>query len=107
MADPNCKNDNWVIDELDSLTIAAIRELLDNNELLDSAIENARPSFEDTENEIEIAARLKEIEAQISRLLDLYQIGSIPTETLSSRIQTLDQEKKAFTALLEKKRRFF
>lgn len=101
--DPNCKNDNWVIDELDSLTIAAIRELLDNNELLDSAIENARPSFEDTANEIEIAARLKEIEAQISRLLDLYQIGSIPTETLSSRIQTLDQEKKAFTALLEKK----
>ena len=35
--------------------------------------------------------------------MDLYQIGSIPTETLSSRIQTLDQEKTALTTLLENK----
>lgn len=101
--DPNCKNDNWIISELDSLTISSIRELLDNNDLLDAAIENARPSLEDSANEIEITTHLKEIEAQINRLLDLYQIGSIPTETLSSRIQTLDQEKTALTTLLENK----
>lgn len=101
--DPNCKNDNWIISELDSLTISSIRELLDNNDLLDAAIENARPSLEDSANEIEITTHLKEIEAQINRLLDLYQIGSIPTEILSSRIQTLDQEKTALTTLLENK----
>lgn len=101
--DPNCKNDNWIISELDSLTISSIRELLDNNDLLDAAIENARPSLEDSANEIEITTHLKEIDAQINRLLDLYQIGSIPTETLSSRIQTLDQEKTALTTLLENK----
>lgn len=77
--------------------------MLDNNDLLDAAIENARPSLEDSANEIEITTHLKEIEAQINRLLDLYQIGSIPTETLSSRIQTLDQEKTALTTLLENK----
>ena len=101
--DPNCKNDNWKIDELDSLTISSIRELLDNNDLLNDAIENARPPLEEIANETEITNHLKEIEGQINRLLDLYQVGSIPTEILSSRIQTLDQEKTALTALLEKR----
>ena len=105
--DPSCKNDNWAISELDALTISSIREMLDNNELLNAAIENARPASERKSNEAEIADRIREINTQIERLLDLYQIGSLPTETLSGRIQALDQEKRALSALLEKRKDSF
>ncbi len=37
--------------------------------------------------------RTKEIDAQITKLIDLYQLGSIPMETITSRVNALSAER--------------
>ena len=37
--------------------------------------------------------RIKDIDIQISKLIDLYQVGSIPIEDITNRVNALKQEK--------------
>ena len=60
----------------------------------------ARLNFSDLENKtpspqppIDYSARLGEIDRQIGKLIDLYQVGSIPIETISKKIEILSKEK--------------
>lgn len=46
--------------------------------------------------------RLAEIDKQESKLLDLYQIGSIPFESITSRLNDLSSEKKVLQQELQK-----
>ena len=48
-------------------------------------------------------SRLMEIDKQESKLLDLYQIGSIPFENIASRLNALSSEKEALRQELQKK----
>ena len=47
------------------------------------------------------SARLQEIDKQIEKLIELYQIGGIPIETISDRIHSLTKEKNTLTEILE------
>lgn len=84
--DPACKNKKWKIPDLDALVIDFIANL----------------NFEESDNDENIALRpqkdyskrIAEIDRQISKLIDLYQVGSIPIETISSKIDALTLEKE-------------
>lgn len=89
--DPNCKNDHWHIEDLDAIVINAIRELLHDPEQLRRILEDT----ENTEPVIDTAAiekRLHELDAQIAKLVDLYQISAIPMEMLTTRIGEIKRE---------------
>lgn len=99
--DPNCKNANWKIEDLDNLVIKSIYDMIENQELLDNLLKNSKkhPEVIDTKK---TSFRIKEIEKQIENLIDLYQLGSIPMDTLSNKIKNLDIEKKLLQQRLEK-----
>lgn len=90
--DPNCKNDNWEISRLDQLVQREIRGMITHPELLDIVLQSAgrhevkidRPALQ---------KRISEIDRQIGKLVDLYQIGSIPMETITQRINALSAER--------------
>lgn len=97
--DPNCKNDNWKIEELDNLVVDTIRELMGNKEMMQELTSRPRQYKEYLIDTKKINARIEAINKQLSKLIDLYQIGTLPMEILTSKVEALAQEK---TALLEK-----
>lgn len=90
--DPNCKNSNWEIHTLDHIIINEIKKLSFDKAYLDSI--SAKKDIQEEKNTNEaIQARLIEIEQQISKMIDLYQVGNISLEQISHRIEALQKEK--------------
>lgn len=94
--DPDCKNDNWPIDDLDQLVVGYIRQLSTSPENVDDILQND-PSGKITVDTAAISRKIKDVEMQISRLIDLYQVGSVPIVDLSDRIHQLNLEKETLS----------
>ncbi|MDO4275910.1 MAG: recombinase family protein [Eubacteriales bacterium] len=90
--DPSCRNKKWKIEELDKIVVEYISAL---NFDESSKKQRSKPRKKDYSH------RISEIERQISNLIDLYQIGSIPMDTISSKIDALSQEKSTLIAKSE------
>lgn len=94
ITDPDCKNMNLKISELDKFVIGEItKAALDPSAIL----ENVPESAEDTRRAV-TKKRLAEITASSERLIDLYQAAEIPLDGVTSRLRELETER----ALLEK-----
>jgi len=99
--DPDCRNDNWKIEDLDALVIDQAEHMVSQNDVLDyvfGANKENRPAID----KAAIQNRLTEIDKQESKLLDLYQIGSIPFESITARLNGLASEKAALQKELKK-----
>lgn len=89
--DPHCKNPNQRIEVLDRLVCEEIKlAALDPSKI--SNISAGQDSEPFTETALK---RLSEIRAQSSRLLDLYQNAEIPLDSVSERLNLLDNERAA------------
>lgn len=91
--DPNCKNKNWKLVELDDLVINEIRQFaLDPEYIRTAQAESAKKS----DNGDKITALEKEIEkldAQISRFMDLYGIGKFTIDQVSQKVDPLNESR--------------
>jgi site-specific DNA recombinase len=99
ITDPTCKNKTWYIDDLDNLVV---------NELLRIAVEpdyfeNKDEQIKLVDAESNITKRIDEINKQLSKLIDLYQVTSIPIDEITKRVTTLENEKQV---LLNEKNRY-
>lgn len=83
--DPNCKNKKWKIPELDALVIDYISRM---------DFDDLKCSAPDPVPVIDHSQRIEEIDRQIGKLIELYQIGGIPIETISKRVDDLSRERK-------------
>lgn len=99
--DPNCKNKSWPTIALDKVITDMILAMSnDQNEFL-KVLTGENNS---TAADMKIAAlqgRLKDIENQLGRLLDLYQIGSFPLEEIAERSRKLGEEQNHIIAEIE------
>ena len=89
--DPNCKNKIYRIEELDNIILNEIRKLAMDSEYLNS-IKDPEPE----DNSATIATLQKQIDAlshQISRLMDLYSLGSFSIEELEAKIKPLQEQR--------------
>lgn len=91
--DPNCKNKNWKMSELDNIVFDQIKKIAIKPETRESPVQNDTAA---------IASHIREIEKQSERLLELYAIDGIPMDVLSERISKLNNEKIALEAELER-----
>ncbi len=94
ITDPDCKNPNLKIDELDKFVIDEISKVV----LVPSMILEDIPENVTDDRRAVIEKRLAEITASSDRLIDLYQAADIPLESVTGRLRELETEK----ALLEK-----
>ena len=88
--DQRCKNKNWKTAELEEKVLGEIKKLALHPD--DFEIE----TFED-DNSAKIkvlATRIKTIESQVSKLMDLYSIGGIDFEAVQDKIKPLAEEKE-------------
>jgi site-specific DNA recombinase len=94
--DPNCKNKHWLVDKLDLLVE---EELFTMAETWDEKLYKKKPK--PVNNQKLIQGKLAEIDKQIEKLMDLYQIESIPFEQVGKRIEKLHNEKTALEKQLQ------
>lgn len=90
--DSNCKNkmyfncdlDNIIIDEIKKLSFdpAYIEQLKDDGQLIPP-----------TNNNAIIEQKIDDVDKQINRMLDLYQMGTMPMDKITERITELNNQK--------------
>lgn len=87
--DPNCKNKNWKLSELTDLVFNEIKQLtLDPNyidDIHDNKAEDERPKI--------INDKIKNIDNQLSKLMDLYLMDNISKDILQDKIHELNEQK--------------
>ncbi|MCX4256477.1 MAG: recombinase family protein [Oscillospiraceae bacterium] len=100
--DPNCQNKHWKGPELEEKVDAEIRKLLESPEMaieLSSARAKTKPVV--VKKNVSIEKRIKEIDKQINKLMELYQHDNIPPELLGEKINKLYAEKTTLSTSLD------
>ena len=98
--DPNCKNKNWRRERLEDYIENEIYRLAVDKKYFESLIKDGSNRKEEPDNRI-LTKRLAEIDKQINKLMDLYQLDTIPAEELSKRIEKLYSEKKSIESQMK------
>ena len=98
--DPNCKNIYHRTEELDSFIIDEIKKMSLSPEYIEELRER-KPVNDNAEKVKTIRSKIEGIDKQISKLMDLYAIGSMPIEMISGKVTELDKTKKALEAELD------
>lgn len=100
IVDPNCKNKIWKSSELEEIVEKQILELLHSPQIA-SEIKNNKPTpAEPPKQNSSVEKRVKAIDKEITKLMELYQVDSIPPEILGEQINKLHGEKKALQETL-------
>jgi site-specific DNA recombinase len=102
----NCDNKIWKLNELDAIVSAEMKKLFESHAFLESLIterEEANKNKPRKEEDI-IRSKIKEYDAQISHLMDLYQNKDMPANVVSARIEKLYSERSALEEQLGKLR---
>ncbi len=90
--DPSCKNKIWNMHELDDKVFNEIRKLVLNPEVIEEMKENHIP--DDNSERIKILSKkLKELDEQSDRLIDLYTLGKIDSKKIEVRTEAINKEK--------------
>lgn len=99
--DPNCKNNSWKIDDLDSVVIAQVKALISTSSALDDLLREADSNRTVTVDKAKLQKRIKDIDSQIERLVELYQFNAVPMETLTRKVNDLSAEKSTLQAQID------
>ena len=99
IVDPNCQNRNVPIASLDQFVVERIRNLMNDKGMLETI--SSRNQSKDRATDVQQAQkRISEIDKQIEKLIDMYQISGIPIDTVSARIDALNKEKSVLSELV-------
>ena len=98
--DPNCKNAHWKASELESIIEKQVYALLQSPEIALELANYSRPDVTKN-NGVDIEKRIREIDRQLNKLIELYQMDSIPADFLSENVNKLYQEKNMLQKSLQ------
>ena len=90
--DPNCKNKNYRIEELESAILKEIELLVVDPNRIEEVREN-RPVTDATEKIKAITSEIAKIDTQISKMMDLYALGTIDLDVISDKVAGLNNTK--------------
>lgn len=90
--DPNCKNKNWKISQLDEIIISEIFKLLSKNNIIND-INSYSQKIDVTSETNNLKNDLLSINNKLNNLIDQSIINKIPNDILSNKISTLINEK--------------
>lgn len=95
--DRDCKNKHWPIQELDTLVLKEIYAAS-----LDKNYQSLIKQSEETKsfNRKTLKKEISKIDAQINKLIDLYQISDIPILSVKEKIQDLTAQKEALNTMI-------
>lgn len=92
--DKNCKSRMISTSGLDYLVVSEIRKLAMDEDYFIKTSKPKESKAEKGKSEI-LRKRIEEIDAQTKRVTDLYQLGTLSLDEISSRLDKLNEEKKS------------
>ena len=98
--DPNCMNKIWKAPELDALVDSKRRELLQSPKMAAELAASRPKKTPAVSSNANIEKRIRDIDKQISKLMELYQMDDIPAELLGGKINKLYGERTALQETL-------
>lgn len=98
--DPNCKNQNYRMEVLESAILGEIHKLAIDPDRVEQVREN-RPSNDVTEKMKAITKEIEKINSQISKMMDLYALGTIDLDVISDKVASLNSTKAALEKELD------
>ena len=101
--DPTCKNKNYRMEVLEATILEEIRALAVEPDRIAQVREN-RPMTDSTEKIKSITSEIAKIDTQISKMMDLYALGSIDLDVISDKVAMLNTTKSGLKKELESMR---
>lgn len=98
--DPNCRNKNYRAEELDAAILHEIHQLVIDPDRIKQARAN-RPVTDVTEKVKAITQEIAKIDTQISKMMDLYALGTIDLDVISDKVSHLNDRKVSLTKELD------
>lgn len=98
--DPTCKNKNYRYEVLDAAVLGEIKKLTVDPAHIENLRQN-RPVSDTTEKVKAITQEIAKIDSQISKMMDLYALGTIDLDVISSKVGELNDTKLSLTKELE------
>lgn len=98
--DPNCKNKNYRMEDLESAILGEIKQLVIDPGRIDQVREN-RPVTDATEKIKAITSEIAKIDTQISKMMDLYALGTIDLDVISDKVANLNNTKTTLSKELD------
>lgn len=92
---PDCKNKNWKVSELDEIILSEILKLS-----FEPLKPPDKPRKAGKSTEI-LSAELSRLKGQISRLMDLYALGTISLEQIKEKTEPLSEQVERLESTLE------
>ena len=94
--DPNCRNKNYRYEELDAVIMSEIHKLAIDPDRIEQ-VRESRPVSDVTEKIKSITKEIAKIDTQISKMMDLYALGTIDLDVISDKVSALNEQKTALT----------
>lgn len=98
--DPNCKNKNYRSIELDTAILLELNKLALDPEYVDYVRQN-KPKNDVNEKIKSITSEIEKINSQISKMMDLYALGTIDMDVISTKVAELNKTKGALQKELD------
>ena len=98
--DPNCQNKYHRADTLDAAIIGEIKKLAIDPEYVKQIKEN-KPKNDVNEKIKSITLEIEKINSQISKMMDLYAMGTIDMDMISTKVSELNKTKTALQKELD------
>ena len=99
--DPNCKNKNWKMEELDGILLAEIRQLATNPSRV-AELQKDKPKTDETDKVALLEKEVEKLDAQISRFMDLYGEGLFSIEQVKGKVDPLNEKRKNIIREIDK-----
>lgn len=90
--DPNCKNKNYRMEQLEAVILDEIQTLVIDPTRIEQVREN-RPVSDVSEKIKTINSEIAKIKTQISKMMDLYALGTIDLDVISGKVAELNGTK--------------
>lgn len=100
--DPNCRNDNWIMEDLDSIVCSQVESITKSSDALSEVLRDADKSKVVMVDKEKLRRRVAEIDAQMDRLVELYQVSAIPMSSLTEKVSALSKEKESISDQLNR-----
>lgn len=101
--DPACRNPSYAVVELDARILAEVRHVITDENYFQSILHRERKddNVRIEEDRRALMLRIDELDAQLSRIIDLYQLGTIGIDDIGRRTQKLQSEKETLQHTLD------
>jgi len=99
--DPNCKNKNWRMPDLDNIVLGEIKKLAVDPEYFHTIVKD-ETAKKDAPTKIDtIKKEIQTLDEQISRFMDLYGLGTFTIDQVSEKVNPLNDQRKKLNRELE------